>query len=105
MSNVFDKSRLHANKINAFKSKINITAISIAGKGRAWVANLSSDTMYMYDTAGKVIRSLVVKKDVSIMDMVVTPSEQVIVTNMDKKVRRVSVEGMYSGHSDRHDTV
>ena len=89
----FDKSMLHIEKINGFKSNIGVTAISVVGNGRAWVAHFESDTMYLYDTAGTITRSLVVMEKVGINDMVVGQSGEIIVTNMDKKVRRVSVDG------------
>ena len=64
VTNVFDKSMLHMEKVYAFKSMMEVTAISMAWNDRAWVAYLSSDTMYLYNAAGKIIRSLVVKKRV-----------------------------------------
>ena len=92
VSNVFDKSLLHVTKVNAFKRNIGVTAIAMAGNGRAWVAHHLSDTIYLYD-AGKMIASLVVKKGVCIHAMFVEKSEQFTVTNADNKVRRVSVDG------------
>ena len=94
VTNVFDKGMLHVEKVHAFKSKVGVTAITMAGNGRAWVTCHTSATMYLFDARGKIIRSLVVKEKVEINDMVVTPSGEIIVTNDDKKVRHVSVDGV-----------
>ena len=89
----FDRSKLQVKKLKHFNSKTDATSITIAGKNRAWIANVYSDTMYLYDNNGKVIRCVTVAKGVGIWDTAVTPTGEIIITNKDKKVRRVSVDG------------
>ena len=68
----------------------------MAGKNRAWIADSGSDTMYLYDNNGKVIRCVTAANGVGIEDTAVTPTGEIIVTNSDKKVRRVAVDGKVS---------
>ena len=79
--------------MNHFKSKIDIVSITMAGKSGAWIADSDCDTMYLYDDKGKIIESVAVAKDVCIRDTVVTPTGEITVTNRDKKVRRMAVDG------------
>ena len=89
----FDRSKLQVKKLKHFNSKPYATSINIAGKNRAWIADDECDTMYLYDNNGKVIKSVTVAKGVGIRDTVVTSTGEIFVTNEDKKVRRVSVNG------------
>ena len=89
----FYRSHLQVQKVKQFTSKIDGTSIIMAGKNRAWIADYDSDTMHLYDNNGKMIRSVTAARDVAIEDTAVTPSGDVIVTNQDKKVRRVEVDG------------
>ena len=84
---------MQVKKLKHFNSKICATSIKISGKQRAWIADDDSDTMYLYDDNGKVIKSVTVAKGVGIWDTAVTSTGQMIIANKDNKVRRVSVDG------------
>ena len=88
----FDRSKLQVQKVKKIKSEIGVTSITTTGPNRVWVSHFDSDTMYLYDNNGKVIKSVTVAKGVGIWDIKVTPTGEIIVTNKDK-VRRVSVDG------------
>ena len=92
----FDISKLQIHIMKHFKSQMDVVSITMAGEKRAWIAESDCDTMYLYDDNGKVIKSVKVAKDVGIRDTAVTPTGEVIVTNTDKKVRRVAVDGTVS---------
>ena len=94
----FDRSKLQlqVKKLKYFNSKISGWSITMAGKNRAWIANNHGDIMYLYDNNGKVIRSITVVNGVGIWDTAVTSTGEIIVTNRDNKVRRVSVDGTVS---------
>ena len=89
----FETGRFQVQKVGSFKSKIDATAMATAGNNTAWVADYDSDTMHLYDSEGKVIRSVTVKKGVGIRDIAVKRSGDVVVTNDDKKVRIVNKKG------------
>ena len=89
----FETGKFQVRKVSSFKSKIDVTAMATAGNNTAWVAYWNDDTMHLYDSGGKVLRSVTVRKEVSIWDMVVKRSGDVIVTNTDKKVRMVNSKG------------
>ena len=89
----FDGSKLQVKKLKHFNSETYATSITIVGKNRAWIADDDSDTMYLYDNNGNVIKSVTVAKGVGILDTAVTPTGEIIVTNTDNKVRRVSIDG------------
>ena len=91
----FYKINLLVQKVRTIPCQIGTSAVAIEGKNKAWVALYSNDTMYLHDGGdGKVIRSVTVQKEIGINDMVVKPSREIIVANSDKKVRRVSVDGI-----------
>ncbi|KAK3093066.1 hypothetical protein FSP39_010659 [Pinctada imbricata] len=92
----FDPSMIHINEVGSFTSKIDVTSITTAGNNTAWVMWDDSDTMYLYDSSGKVVRSITVKGSKGINDMVIRRSGEMIVTCNDRKVRRVSVSGEVS---------
>ena len=92
----FDRRKLQVKKVKHFRSKTHSTSITMAGKNRAWIADDGRDTMYLYDNNGKVIKSVTAAKGVGIWDTAVTPAGEIIITNRDKKVRRVSVDGKVS---------
>ena len=56
-------------------------------------ADSSQDTMYLYDSGGKIVRSVTVKKGVGIKQMIVKRSGEVIVSNRDQKVRILDKKG------------
>ena len=89
----FDRSKLQVKKVKHFSSEKDATSITMAGKNRAWIADVCSDTIYLYNNNGKIIKSVTVAKGVGIRDTAVTPAGEIIVTNTDNKVRRVSVDG------------
>ena len=89
----FETGRFQVQKVSSFKSKIKVTAMATVGNNTTWVAYWREDTMYLYDSEGKVLRSVTVKKEVSINDMAVKQSGDVIVTNADDKVRMVNGKG------------
>ena len=89
----FETGKFQVQKVGSFESKIGVTAMATAGKNRVWVAYEYEDTMYLYESGGKVLRSVTVKKKVSINDMAVKRSGEVIVTNTDQKVRMVNAKG------------
>ena len=89
----FDKGRLHVQKVSSYKSKVDATAIAVAGNNTAWIADHTNDTMYQYDNRGKFVRSVTVMKGVGINDLVVKMSGEMIITNTDKKVRMVDKAG------------
>ena len=89
----FDRSNLQVLRMKHFKSKMDVVSITMAGKNRAWIADSDCDTMYLYDDKGKVVKSVAVEEDVCIRDTVVTSTVEITVTNNDKKVRRVAVDG------------
>ncbi|KAK3092242.1 hypothetical protein FSP39_000188 [Pinctada imbricata] len=92
----FDPSMININKVGSFDSQISVGSITTAGNNTAWVMWDYSDTMYLYDSSGEVVRSITVKGSRGINDMVITRSGEMIVTCKDKKVRRVSVSGEVS---------
>ncbi|KAK3093340.1 hypothetical protein FSP39_014259 [Pinctada imbricata] len=92
----FDPSMINISKVGSFNSKIVATSITTAGNNTAWVMYNDSDTMYLYDSSGKVVRSITVKGSYGINGMVITRSGEMIVTCKDRKVRRVSVSGEVS---------
>ena len=92
----FDRSKLQSKKLNYFHSMTCVWSITMAGKNRAWIAEEDSDTMYLYDDNAKVVKSVAVAKGAGILDTAVTPTGEIIVTNTDNKVRRVSVDGSVS---------
>ncbi|KAK3093989.1 hypothetical protein FSP39_022600 [Pinctada imbricata] len=93
----FDPSMINVNKVTSFSSKIHATSITTAGNNTAWVMmDCYSDTMYLYDSSGGMVRSITVKGSDGINDMVITRSGEMIVTYWHRKVRRVSVSGEVS---------
>ncbi|KAK3098198.1 hypothetical protein FSP39_017110 [Pinctada imbricata] len=92
----FDPSMININKVGSFNSEIDATSITTAGNNTAWVMDTVRDTMYLYDSSGKVVRSITVKDSNGIYDMVIRRSGEMIVTCWDRKVRRVSVSGEVS---------
>ncbi|KAK3092645.1 hypothetical protein FSP39_005348 [Pinctada imbricata] len=92
----FDPSMININKVGSFSSEIYVTSITTAGNNTAWVMWSGSDTMYLYDSSGKMVRSITVEGSNGIMDMVIRRSGEIIVTSGDRKVRRVSVSGEVS---------
>ncbi|KAK3094184.1 hypothetical protein FSP39_025115 [Pinctada imbricata] len=92
----FDPSMININKVGSFNSEIDATSITTAGNNTAWVMCGGSDTMYLYDSSGKEVRSITVKGSYGITGMVIRRSGEMIVTCWDSKVRRVSVSGEVS---------
>ncbi|KAK3093923.1 hypothetical protein FSP39_021881 [Pinctada imbricata] len=92
----FDPSMININKVTSFSSQIDVSSITTTGNNTAWVMDCHSDTMYLYDSSGKVVRSITVKGSGGINGMVITRSGEMIVTCNDRKVRRVSVSGEVS---------
>ncbi|KAK3093320.1 hypothetical protein FSP39_014047 [Pinctada imbricata] len=92
----FDPSLININKVTSFNSKIVATSITTAGNDTAWVMDDASATMYLYDSGGKVVRSITVQGSNGINGMVITRSGEMIVTCNDRKVIRVSVSGEVS---------
>ncbi|KAK3082674.1 hypothetical protein FSP39_002300 [Pinctada imbricata] len=93
---VFDKDDIEVTKVKSFKSKFGVSSLTSAGNNSAWVMCNNSNTMYLYDSNGDVVRSIKVKNSQGINDMVITRSGDMIVTCRDKTVRRVSVGGEVS---------
>ena len=93
----FETGRFLVQKVSSFQSEIGATAMATAGKNAAWVADYREDTMYLYDSGGKVLRSVTIRNFLSsvdgIKDMVVKRSGDIIVTNTDQKVRMVNGKG------------
>ncbi|KAK3093582.1 hypothetical protein FSP39_017692 [Pinctada imbricata] len=89
----FDPSMINVHKDGSFSSKISVGSITTADNNTAWVMYCDSDTMYLYDSSGKVVRSITVKGSNGIRDMVMRRSGEKIVACNDRKVRRVSVSG------------
>ncbi|KAK3093471.1 hypothetical protein FSP39_016160 [Pinctada imbricata] len=92
----FDASLINISKVRSFSSNIPVSSITTAGTNTAWVMYNSSDTMYLYDSSGKVVRSITVKGSNGINDMETRRSREMIVTCNDRKVRCVSVNGEVS---------
>ncbi|KAK3092281.1 hypothetical protein FSP39_000702 [Pinctada imbricata] len=92
----FDPSMININKVGSFSSKIPVGSITTAGNNTAWVMCCDRDTMYLYDSSGKMVRSITVKGSGGINDMVITRSGEMIFTCWDRKVRHVSVSGKVS---------
>ncbi|KAK3097457.1 hypothetical protein FSP39_009799 [Pinctada imbricata] len=92
----FDPSMININKVTSFNSQIPVLSITTAGNNTAWVMYCNCDTMYLYDSSGKVVRSITVKGSDDINGMVITRSGEMIVTCWDDKVRRISVSGEVS---------
>ncbi|KAK3092573.1 hypothetical protein FSP39_004532 [Pinctada imbricata] len=89
----FGPSIININKIISFSSNIDGTSITTAGNNTAWVMNSDSNTMYLYESSGKVVRSVTVKGSHGIKGMVIRRSGEMIVSCTDSKVRRVSSSG------------
>ena len=89
----FETGKFQVKKVNSFESEIKVSAMATAGKNTAWVVYGLEDTMYLYDSRGNVLRSVTVKKEVGINDMVVKQSKEIIVANTDQKVRMVNGKG------------
>ena len=79
--------------INTFDVDIWVGSVVPTGEGTAWVANLGSDTMYMYGNKGAEIRSVCVANGKKIGDLAVQRSGGVIVRNNDQNVRILSANG------------
>ncbi|KAK3082596.1 hypothetical protein FSP39_000067 [Pinctada imbricata] len=90
------KADIKVTKVKSFKSKIVVTSLTAAGNSSAWVIDYDSNTMYLYGSNGDVVRSVEVKNTHGINDMVITRSGDMIVTCVDKTLRRVSVGGVMS---------
>ncbi|KAK3092461.1 hypothetical protein FSP39_003087 [Pinctada imbricata] len=77
-------------KSSSFPSKIHATSITLAGENEAWVMYYGSNTMYLFDVTGREVKAITVKGSGDINGMSITHSRDMIFTNEDKKVRRVS---------------
>ena len=91
----FETGKFQVQKVGSFKSKIDVTAMATAGNNTAWVADYDSDTMYLYDSRGKILRSVTVKKGEYINDVVVKRSGDVVVATTDQKVRMVNKNSFF----------
>ena len=79
--------------VTTFNIEISGTSVIPTGKGTVWVAWTACDIMHMYDDKGKKLKSVTVKKSISIWDIAVKQSGDVIVCNKDNKVRLVTANG------------
>ena len=89
----FDEAFLQTKKLHVFKCAIDARTIIQEGKSNAWISGYSSDSLYKYNKEGKEIKCIEVLKDARIRDFVVKHQGDFIVSNDDKKVRQVSVNG------------
>ena len=89
----FETGRFQVQKVDSFKAKIGVTAMATSGTNTVWVACWDEDTMYLYDSGGKVLRSVTVMKGKGIIGVVVKRSGDAIVTSRDKKVMMVNSNG------------
>ena len=78
--------------IAKFDAEILGGAVVPTGKDKEWIAYWWSDTMYLYDSKGNVIRSVVVEKMKSIWDLVLRRSGDALVSTNDNKVRLVTTK-------------
>ena len=74
--------------------QIQGSSIIPTGKGTTWISDLFSNTMYMLDDNCAIVRSVSVPEGIEILDIAVKRSGDVIVSNSDKKVRKVTVNSV-----------
>ncbi|KAK3083506.1 hypothetical protein FSP39_024389 [Pinctada imbricata] len=87
------KSDIEVTKVKSFKCEITVTSLAAASNNSACVMYCDSNTMYLYDSNGDMVRPVEIKNSQGINDMVITRSGDMIVTCQDKTLRRVSVGG------------
>ncbi|KAK3097634.1 hypothetical protein FSP39_011598 [Pinctada imbricata] len=58
----FHPSIIDINKVASFSIKFDATSINIASNNTAWVTCHDSDTMFLYDSNGIVLRSITIKE-------------------------------------------
>ena len=87
-------SSISTKVLGSFKIQTRCMNIAVAGKGTAWVGDWFHNTIYLYDESGKIMSSVNVTSGV--FGVAVKASGGVLVCNIDKNIRLVTVSGNVS---------
>ena len=83
-------------EVNSFDTGINGRILTPAGNDSAWISDIEDDTMHLYNGSGKKLKTVTIKKTSYINDIAVRKSGEVLVSNDDKRVRLLSLNGEVS---------